>query len=150
MKVRLTKERHSEYIFLKMMEQEQSGRRILLIDDDPVTNMITTKIIQKSFTFQVTAFTNAEEALVQLKQWSTLAIHEFPQVIFLDINMPIMDGWEFLEEFQKFSTVVLDNCKVIMLSSSIDIEDIEKSRTFKSVREFVSKPLTQEKVRNLL
>lgn len=127
----------------------QPIRSILLIDDDPIANMISTKIIERTFALKVVAFTNAIEALQLLKEHPS-GPESFPAVIFLDINMPHMDGWEFLEEFQKLDKNILANCTVIMLTSSIDIEDIERSKTYNCVNDFISKPLTQDKVRTLL
>jgi CheY-like chemotaxis protein len=127
----------------------QRPKTIFVIDDDPIANMISTKIIQKNSTVNVTSFTNATEALVQLRQWTTSEVYQFPELIFLDINMPLMDGWEFLEEFQKLSHISHDKCCVIMLSSSIHSNDIEKSKTYRSVCNFISKPLTSEKIETL-
>lgn len=127
-------------------------KSILLVDDDPITNMIHTKIIEKCFdtSFIVTAFTNPYEALHQLREWSASGNDDFPGILFLDINMPHLDGWEFLEEYQKLPAAVLEKCRVIMLSSSIDRHDIEKSKTYKVVRQFVSKPLTPDMLETLL
>src|SRR3954464_15966261 len=131
------------------MEQMQSVKRILLVDDDPITNMINTKIIIKSFNIIVSAFTNGREALDQIDLSIKAFPEQVPNLIFLDINMPQMDGWEFLDEFQKLPRAFLETCSVIMLSSSLDREDIQRSKTYSAVREFVSKPLTADKVRSL-
>jgi CheY-like chemotaxis protein len=131
------------------MENSNEIKRILLIDDDPIANMISTKIITKSFGFIVSDFTNAQEALNLLQLWANSFPEQIPDMIFLDINMPQMDGWEFLNEFQKLPQHILERCSVIMLSSSLDREDIERSKSYACVREFVSKPLTVDKVRNL-
>ncbi len=132
------------------METHFQDKHILLIDDDAVSNMINTKIIKKNFDFTVNAFTNAKVALDQLMHWTKSANGESPQIIFLDINMPLMDGWEFLEEYQKFPESLLSICKVYMLTSSIDLDDIEKAKTYPLVSDFISKPLTSEKLRNLI
>lgn len=129
------------------MEKSKIIRRVLLIDDDEVTNMINTHIITNHFHFVVEAFTSAEKALEYCKETSS---DEFPDAIFLDINMPYMDGWEFLCELEKLPPASIAKCKVYLLTSSIDAEDIEKSKTYKLVDEFISKPLTQSKLKILV
>jgi CheY-like chemotaxis protein len=74
---------------------------ILLIDDDPVSNLINKRIIENQFGCNTIIFTNAEEALNQLKTWLTDQNDLLPPVIFLDIDMPHMTGWEFLDELHK-------------------------------------------------
>ena len=124
-------------------------KSIVLIDDDPIANMISTKLIQRTLPLKVLAFTNAEEAL-------RLVCSKHPEpltskaLIFLDINMPHMDGWQFLDEFQKLESSVQKNFTIIMLTSSIDMDDIQKSKSYDCVDDFISKPLTQEKLRSIL
>lgn len=132
------------------MKTQRQNTCILLIDDDPITNMINTKIIKMNFSYEVHACANAQRALDQIKQWAEMSPEKLPDVIFLDVNMPIMDGWEFLEEFQKLPNNVLERTSIFMLTSSIDAEDIEKSKAYHVVDDFVSKPLTPEKLRNLI
>ncbi len=124
-------------------------KRILLVDDDPITNLINKKIITLNTPYTVEAFTNANEALDQCKNCLALASEQFPDAIFLDINMPIMDGWEFLDQFEKIPFATRSKCSVLLLTSSIDSEDIEKSKTYKSVCDFISKPLTINKIEML-
>jgi CheY-like chemotaxis protein len=128
----------------------EENKRLILIDDDPVTNVINTRIISRHLSQQVIVFTDAHEALDQLKEWTTVRSLEFPDIIFLDINMPQMDGWDFLNEFQKLPDHFHKKCRVIMLTSSIDLSDVKRSKTYTSVTDFISKPLTPEKLRALL
>lgn len=132
------------------MEVQTGNKGIMLIDDDAVTNMLNTKIIKMNFNFDVRDYANAQVALEQLKQCCQSFPEKLPFIIFLDINMPIMDGWEFLEEFQKLPKEAREKSKVIMLTSSIDVEDIEKAKTFPVVSNFVSKPLTPQKLKDLI
>ncbi len=132
------------------MEKTIANRRIMLIDDDQVTNMINKKLITRDFNVVVSAYTDAQEALGDIEGIINSSTGEMPDIILLDINMPVMDGWEFLTEFQKLPICATSKCKVFMLTSSIDLEDIEKSKTFTSVSDFISKPLTVDKLHSLI
>jgi CheY-like chemotaxis protein len=120
------------------------NKKILLVDDDKLNNLINTRIITKFSDYTVDSFTSGVEGLKYLHACEPAL---FPEIIFLDINMPVMDGWEFLQEFEKFPETLTQNSTVIMLTSSIDINDIEKSKRYKAVRDFMSKPLTLESLR---
>jgi len=127
----------------------EASRRILLIDDDPVTNMINTKLIMREFNFTVEAYTNGQETLAHLQELVTSSPEKVPDLIFLDINMPVMDGWQFLDEFQKLPSSLQKKVKIFMLTSSIDLKDIVKAKAYESVKDFISKPLTTIKFRSL-
>jgi CheY-like chemotaxis protein len=128
----------------------QKINNLFLIDDDRVFNMIHTKIMRHAFPVKnIVAFEDASQALRELHGLAT-NLDEFPDLLLLDINMPEMDGWEFLEEFEKFPAEALEKCSVFLLSSSIDPNDIEKSRTYSIVKDFISKPLTLDKIHSLL
>lgn len=116
---------------------------VILIDDDEMFNFINLKTMEKvAFAQHVKTFDNAAAALDELRILSNSNPGEFPDIIFLDINMPEMNGWDFLDELTKFSEVLLENCKVFMLTSSIDQNDVKKAKDYKMVNDFISKPLT--------
>lgn len=122
---------------------------VLCVDDDPITLMLCKKVIMKSnFSKKIYSAINGEDALKffdDLINKQDSEIKEFPQLIFLDLNMPVMNGWEFLSIFSK--NQYLENfskTKVVVLSSTIDPNDIEKSKEYPMVVEFLSKPITTE------
>ena len=128
---------------------------ILCVDDDPITLMLCKMVIAKSsFATEIITAQNGEEALnyfddLKLNNLGA-EIKKYPSLVFLDLNMPVMDGWEFLDHFSKEEyTSAFKNTKIIVLSSTIDPNDIEKSRTYSMVLDFLSKPITKEIVENL-
>ena len=124
---------------------------VMLIDDDSILNLLNELLIQKTnFATVHKIYTHATRALNDIKTiYDSHNLTELPDIIFLDINMPDMNGWEFLDELVLFPKEALEKCKVIMLSSSIDLHDIEKSVTYPVVSNFISKPLTPDKLQSL-
>ena len=116
---------------------------IYLIDDDEIQNLINTRVISIAADhIAVKAFTSAESALSELKENTGTT----PKMIFLDINMPKMNGWDFLEVYMQLENKV----KVYMLSSSINNKDIQKSETYDVVNGFICKPLVVERLSEIL
>lgn len=121
---------------------------ILCVDDDPITLMLCKKVIMKSdFSKNIDTAINGEDAL---KYFDNLIArndsnNNYPQLIFLDLNMPVMNGWEFLDVFSKNQYLDhFSNTKVVVLSSTIDPHDIDKLKEYPMVIEFLSKPITTE------
>jgi CheY-like chemotaxis protein len=120
---------------------------IMCIDDDPITLMLLKKVINKAlFSKEIITAQNGEEALELFKSLKNTPAKESitnqPQLIFLDLNMPVMGGWEFLDHFNTPEYSNFNNIKVIILSSTIDPEDINKSKTYPIVIDFLPKPIT--------
>jgi CheY-like chemotaxis protein len=133
------------------MKESSLPDYIVLIDDDAVTNMVNKKIIYLTFpSIRVTAYADAAIALGDIRQMMAKDTAQLPDLIFLDINMPHMDGWEFLDQFITLPEAVQQKTKIIMLTSSVDINDIAKSKTYKPVTDFLSKPLNKDNLRKLL
>ena len=119
---------------------------ILLIDDDKDDNFLHTRTIKKSdITKEVASFLDAEDALAYLKS----AESKKPDLIFLDINMPKMNGWDFLNEYTKLP----DDKKgsiVVMLTTSVNPDDKHKALSFQNVVSYTNKPLTQMELLDLI
>jgi CheY-like chemotaxis protein len=121
---------------------------IMCIDDDPITLMLFKKVVQKaSFAKEIINTTNGEEAITFINSINNDKIK--PQLLFLDLNMPVMGGWEFLDLFNNSNYYRANNTKVIILTSTIDPEDISKARSYDNVIEFLSKPITIEMLDDL-
>ncbi len=119
---------------------------IMLIDDSEIDNMVNAHILSKNnIAKNIIVHSSANDALNYLskidKAESNMVV---PDVILLDINMPIMNGFGFLVEFEKFDESLLQKIKVIMLTSSVDPNDIRRSKEYKTVQSFISKPLSLE------
>ena len=127
-----------------MKEQE----KICIIDDDE----IYIYLMKKSFAAmgianEVISFYNGSDALEDLIQRKN-DTEELPGIILLDINMPIMDGWEFLTEFRKVNNN-LKQIPIYIISSSIANDDFEKSKTFPEIKDYLSKPVELETLTKL-
>ncbi|MFV5688202.1 response regulator [Flavobacterium sp. ZT3R25] len=121
--------------------------QILCVDDDPITLMLCKKVITKaSFSNEIITSQNGEEALNFFNKLkgtnSESELKKHPQLIFLDLNMPVMGGWEFLDIFNTDDYSEFNTIKVIVLSSTIDPEDLEKAKSYSMVIDFLSKPIT--------
>jgi len=118
---------------------------ILCVDDDPITLMLCKKVIAKtSFSKTIMTAQNGEEALFIFDKFiqSNVEKDEIPELIFLDLNMPVMGGWEFLDSFNTDEYLSFHHIKVVVLSSTIDPEDLEKAKKYPMVIDFLSKPIT--------
>ncbi|MBN4047050.1 response regulator [bacterium AH-315-P13] len=123
---------------------------ILLVEDDRATNFLNKYIIKKkSITKHIQVSENGLEALEFLK----LGIKDnnlLPDLIFLDINMPILNGWEFLNEYKKLEIAHKEDIVIMMLTSSINPDDKKKAEAIKEVKGFLGKPLTPFNIHNII
>lgn len=121
-----------------------------IVDDDDIFRFIMKKhfSVQK-FSHDIETFINGAEAINTLKERMS-NIQEIPDVIFLDINMPVMTGWGFMDEFNKVYDKLAKKVSVYMVSSSVDTRDVSKAENMPTIAEYIVKPLDNEKVRQVM
>jgi CheY-like chemotaxis protein len=123
---------------------------VLLIDDDRATNFLNKLVIEKlCLTKEICVVENGREALEFLKS-GIEGKHPQPDLIFLDINIPIMNGWEFLEAYRKLSMNQRGKIIIIMLTTSLNPEDQTKAENMKEVSGFRKKPLSMHVVNEIV
>lgn len=120
----------------------------LIIDDNEIDIMIAAKNLEMSGLFsKILIAKNGQEAIDLIHDSEQT---DFPDHIFLDINMPVLDGWGFLDLFDEIGNIPGKNPKVFMLSSSIDESDSNRAKSNPHVTSFISKPLNASKVNEIL
>jgi CheY-like chemotaxis protein len=125
---------------------------VFCVDDDPITLMLCEKMFTKTtFCHKTIKLQNGELVFKYLKKNLSQNTENqiIPDLIFLDLNMPIIDGWEFLKIFEREYKIVFPNIKIVILSSSLNPFDKEIIEKYPQIIKFISKPLTVESI-NLL
>lgn len=123
---------------------------MLLVDDDEINNFISIKLIKKALlNTEIMACLNGKFAIDQLVEIQRKDPDKMPDYILLDINMPIMNGWEFLDEYKRLNIDPVGKCKIFIISSSVFSNDINKARSYPLVKDFISKPLNVDKIKEL-
>lgn len=118
---------------------------VMIIDDNEIDIFINKKVIEFSeLTSTILCMNSATEALAYMEQGDLL-----PELIFLDLNMPVVDGYQFLYEYSKLPEDVKSNIRIVVLSSSDNARDREKVAANEDVMQFMSKPLTETKLNKL-
>lgn len=126
--------------------------RVMLVDDDTISTFIYRKVIEKGGISEkgISTFLKGEDALEFLLS-NLDNPEEFPDLILLDINMPIMDGWGFLAEYsEKIWPKLSKRVVLCMLSSSVYKQDVDKAFSYSQVSDYVPKPLTSDSLAQLL
>lgn len=124
--------------------------RVLIVDDDPILIMVCGRLMKiTGFSDEVVSAREGREALQVLEEVFANTPEKLPQVILLDINMPVMNGWEFLEDFKRLVARFPQEIPVYMLSSTIDQADFDKAKTYSVIKGFYCKPLTKENLEEI-
>ena len=123
---------------------------VCLIDDDRIYQFTAKRIIQLINPQQkILTFFNGKEALDFFSQ-NPLSVDQLPDLIFLDINMPVMNGWEFLEAYTLVKENLMKKINIYMVSSSVDENDKLRSKDFDEVKDFIVKPIDKERITAIL
>ncbi|HWZ02566.1 MAG TPA: response regulator [Mucilaginibacter sp.] len=130
-----------------MMNYNSRSVSVLLVDDDEINNFISIKLIKKALlNTEIMACLNGKFAIDQLVEIQRNDPAKLPDYILLDINMPIMNGWEFLDEYKRLNIDPQGKTKIFIISSSVFSNDINKARSYPLVKDFISKPLNVDKI----
>lgn len=135
------------------LKKEAKHRSVMLVDDNQIDNYINEMIIKGTgFAENVFSYSGAMSSLdffKNIKAISKLSKELLPSYLFLDINMPILDGFQFLDEFAEFSPLLKQEIKIVILTTSANPTDIKKARNYNGVVKFLHKPLTEQDLYNL-
>lgn len=132
--------------------KEKKYRSVMLIDDNEIDNLINQKMIESaSITEHIYIHTGAKSAIEFLRNMEKLDLADkvLPDIIFLDIDMPLMDGFQFLDEFEKLTMATKKKCRIVMLTSSINPQDFNRSKKYVNVKLYLNKPLTHDSILEL-
>jgi len=125
-------------------------KKVYLIDDDDIYVFLTTKtILRVREDVDVEVFSDGLKAITHLKKIRDQSAL-LPDVIFLDLNMPVMDGWEFLKEYEELAPSFAKKNELYIVSSSISPHEMERSKGIPLVADFIIKPLVKEKFMEIL
>lgn len=125
-------------------------RTLTLIDDDDIFVFLTKKAIEQTKLVDlIKVFENGLDALNFLKE-NKHNVNALPEIILLDLSMPIMNGWQFLEEYTKLHPTIGKNITIYICSSSISHDDITRAKAINEVSDYIIKPITKDKLIDLI
>lgn len=118
---------------------------LLLVDDDEIYKFLTKKVIEEtSMVSEIKFFSNGLEAINFLQEQQNNS-KSLPDIILLDLSMPVLDGWGFLDEFIKLKPKISKKITIYIVSSSINPQEINRAKTISIVSDFIIKPITKDK-----
>lgn len=121
-------------------------KTLTLVDDDEIFVFLTKKAIQQTKLVDlIKVFDNGLDALLFLEE-NKGKVDILPEIILLDLSMPIMDGWQFLDAFSKINPIIGKKIPIYICSSSITPDDVARAKTINEVTDYIIKPITKDKL----
>jgi len=122
---------------------------VCVIDDDLIYSIAVKHIIKRSEISTSTLFFKNGQAALDFFQQNHTDVASLPDVILLDLNMPILDGWQFLDKYEALVNKFAKLIPVYIVSSSVDEDEYLKAKTFHTVKDFIVKPITVERLQEI-
>ncbi|QNF31998.1 response regulator [Adhaeribacter swui] len=123
------------------------GRKTFLVDDDAISALLTKHLLKMhQFTGEIITFHQPEDALNSIIDSIT---NELPALLLLDLNMPFLSGWQFLDALAPYQQTLITACKIYILTSSLEYADELKSKEYPLVTGFIQKPIRSEDIQNI-
>lgn len=124
-------------------------KNILLVDDDNIFNLINTKILQRTgYANDIHTASNGKEALNLINDYYS-GLQAMPDIILLDLNMPIMDGFSFIEAFRRLQVPNKDSVAIVIVTSSADERDVKRAKDL-GITHYLTKPITEKDILAIL
>lgn len=135
-----------------MVDIDKKINTVLLVDDDDATLLINKMMLKKAGleNTSVDVAFHGGEAIEHLKKAYEADDMQLPDIIFLDINMPAVDGWDFLEEYEQLPYLLKENIKIVMLSTSLNPDDEARARNTPAINKFLRKPLMPINIQDIV
>ena len=133
-----------------MAFQEKQKTHLLFIDDDEINNFILQELFADEQDLALTFFSDSPAAFDHLRTLAEQQPDQLPDIVFMDIKMPILDGFEFLDRLQEEEFLNNKSVDIFLLSSTLDSRDVKRAASYSNIKELVTKPLTVDKFRMLI
>lgn len=126
-----------------------SFERVMIVDDNEIDNFVTRRVLEMGdFASHIEVMTSGKHALEYFEQYKS-DLNKIPDLILLDLNMPVVDGFVFLFEFDEFAVEIKEKTEIIVLSSILEKRVIDKILTNEYVSDFIPKPLTESSLKRI-